>query len=76
MAAPEALPGLMARCFDCLESQGIGSLELSAMALQDATVIARQLAFENITDGAYLVEAVWASSKWSDVQAILLGEDV
>ena len=58
MAAPEDLPGLMARCFAYLESQGVGPLELSAMDLQNATAIARQLAFEiNLTFGD-LVEAV------------------
>ena len=59
MAAPEDLPGLMARCFAYLESQGVGPLELSAMDLQDATAIARQLTFEmNLRYGGYLVEAV------------------
>ena len=56
MAAPEDLPGLMARCLAYLESQGVGPLELSA---QDATAIARQLAFEmDLPYEGYLVEAV------------------
>ena len=40
------LPGLMARCFAYLESQGIGPLELATMSLEDTTAIAKQLAFE------------------------------
>ena len=60
MAVAEDLP--VPRCFAYLEFQGVGPLELSAMALQDATAIARQLAFEmNIPYGGYLVEAVESS---------------
>ena len=59
MEAPGDLPGLMARCFAYLESQGIGALELAAMSLEDITAIAKQLAFEmNIPYGGYLDEAV------------------
>ena len=59
MEAPGHLPGLMARCFAYLESQGIGPLELAAMSLEDTTAIAKQLAFEmNIPYGGYLDEAV------------------
>ena len=59
MEAAGDLPGLMARCFAYLESQGIGPLELAAMSLEDTTAIAKQLAFEmNIPYGGYLDEAV------------------
>ena len=40
------LHGPMARCYAYLESQGIRPLELSAMAEEDASDIAKQLAFE------------------------------
>ena len=59
MEAPGDLPGLMARCFAYLESQGIGPLELATMSLKDTTAIAQQLAFEmNIPYISYLDEAV------------------
>ena len=59
MEAPGGLPGLMARCFAYLESQGIGPLELATMCLGDTTAIAKQLAIEmNIPYGSYLDEAV------------------
>ena len=40
MEAPGDLPGLMARCFAYLESQGIGPLELATMSFKDTTAIA------------------------------------
>ena len=59
MEAPGDLPGLMARCFAYLESQGIGPLEQATMSLEDTTAIAKQVAFEmNIPYGSYLDEAV------------------
>ena len=59
MDAPGDLPGLMARCFAYLESQGIGPLELATMSFKDTAAIAKQLGFEmNIPYGSYLDEAV------------------
>ena len=59
MEAPGDLPGLMARCFAYLESQGIGHLELATMSLGDTAAIAKQLAFEmNIPYGSYLDDEV------------------
>ena len=56
MDAPENLPGLMARCFAYLESQGIGPLELATMSFQDKLLLRNSEM--NIPYGGYLDEAV------------------
>ena len=52
-------PQLFERCYECLDSHGIGPLELSAMKVSVAGDVAKQLSFEmNIPYGSYLEEAV------------------